>query len=504
MKKNKILLIGFLVSSSVVYAQTAPQGNPPAPNTNARAAAAWYRGGNNLIGNGSNIFGTLWNSPIYTQTAGVNRMKLNGNFSYLINGYNTQHNGYLLLGINNNSLAAGGGSIYTNKGAFSMLHLNGTGSVYQEYGYRPWMDAGITMTANKDLSYIGLRKLSTNPLQEDITETVFLWSDNSGNSDGPDKLVFRFSGYGGNNGTTVSNDRLSNTDLDALHVAQFTGLGLMGLGNTFGTNATGMAAANYIDPKSLFHMSYDWRAGAANQPYGYMQITYRRPNNVATDIFGQGEQVTDGLRFGIDNAVFGVGNERHLNSYLRWQEASSFIIQTEDNAIPSIANNERIRVTSVGALVLNHAASYAGITGPSNATRVAISHDGANPVTKPMSLLHLGYNTGVTPFGSSNLTDGWRNWMDIGTFTGSGTDNMYVGLKREGTDRFDAVVNWGDNQVPNALGQNGPDNLRFIFTSTTTALPPGQGDPISQSNNGLETGRFYPGADNFHLFESCR
>lgn len=70
------------MSSSVLYAQTAPQGNPPAPNTNARAAAAWYRGGNNFGGGvnppGANIFGTMWNSPIYTVTNGVTRMVLQG------------------------------------------------------------------------------------------------------------------------------------------------------------------------------------------------------------------------------------------------------------------------------------------------------------------------------------------------------------------------------------------------------------------------------------------
>jgi len=90
--------------------------------------------------------------------------------------------------------------------------------------------------------------------------------------------------------------------------------------------------------------------------------------------------------------------------------------------------------------------------------------------------------------------------MDVGTFTNNGSDNMYVGLKDEGNDRLDAVVNWGDNQVA-GTSPNGPDNLRFIFTSTTTALPPGQGDPVSQSNDGLETGRFYPGYDTTFTYQ---
>ena len=67
-----------LITSFMTFSQAPPQGNPPANNTNARAAAAWYRGGNLFENNPANIFGTLWNSPIYTQTAGITRMVLRG------------------------------------------------------------------------------------------------------------------------------------------------------------------------------------------------------------------------------------------------------------------------------------------------------------------------------------------------------------------------------------------------------------------------------------------
>lgn len=261
--RGKITIGAFIMLSTTLIAQQNPTGSP-VPNgytTPQQAASAWYRGGNNF-GNTAglnNILGTMWNSPIYTVTNGVNRTKLNGNVNYTVNGYTGTRNGNMLIG-NDGPLLTGAGNIYTAKGAFSLLHLNGPGSQVQELGYRPWMQTGITFTGNSDLSYFGLRKLSIIATQEDITETVILWSDNSGAAAGPDKLVFRFSGYQGTNGATVNADRLSNTDLDALHVAQFSGNGLMGLGNTFGTNATGMTAANYVDPQSLFHMSYDWRA----------------------------------------------------------------------------------------------------------------------------------------------------------------------------------------------------------------------------------------------------
>ncbi|MCO5260514.1 MAG: hypothetical protein M9916_10255 [Crocinitomicaceae bacterium] len=449
--KKKLIIASTLLFYGTSIAQIIPTGGGQGTNS----IEYWSRSGNNQNGSNNNIFGTKWNSPIYTVTGGISqnhlRMKINGDFTnpiiqYTINGYGAGQGvnttGYMLLGVNNISMA-NGQSIYNTKGAFSLLHLNGIGNSVQEYGYRPWMKTGVTFTENEDLSYMGLRKLSTNPAEDDITETVILWSDNPGSSEGPDKLVFRFSGYGGSDGNSVSANRLSTTDLDGLHVAQFSGLGLMGLGNTFGTNATGMSVANYINPQSLIHLSYDWRSGATNQPYGFGQITYRRDG---TNTPGTGETANDGLRWGIDNTLFNQGGVEHLNAYIRWQENTPLIIQTDWDNTPGATNNgERLRFTSVGSLVSTQGSNYGGLTSPTNITRVAISHNGAQPITRPLSLLHLGYNTGLNsnPLGS---TDGWRPWMDIGTFTSNGTDNMYVGLKNEGTDRFDAVVSWGDNQ----------------------------------------------------------
>jgi len=211
-----------------------------------------------------------------------------------------------------------------------------------------------------------------------------------------------------------------------------------------------------------------------------MQITYRA-QNVPSPNIGSGETATDGLRFGIDNDVYGSGTKQHLNAYLRWLEAFSFIIQTEDDPTPSIQSAERIRVTSVGALTSNYTnTEYLGVTTPTNSTRISISSDGFDPVEKPMSLLHLGKDLDAS--GAPSIADGWRSWMDIGTFTTNGADHMYVGLKNENTstgERMDAVVNWGDDQVS---GANGPDNLRFIFTSPLDSSTATSGS----QTNGLE------------------
>jgi hypothetical protein len=121
-----------------------------------------------------------YNRPITFHTNNQTlRMKLNGSISYSINGIPAQNrDGYLLLG-RNNDLMNTTTSIYDpNFGAYSLLHLNGIGTVAQQFGYRNWMHAGITLTGNRDLTYFGLRKLSTTVSDEDITETTIAWADN--------------------------------------------------------------------------------------------------------------------------------------------------------------------------------------------------------------------------------------------------------------------------------------------------------------------------------------
>jgi hypothetical protein len=88
-------------------------------------------------------------------------------------------------------------------------------------------------------------------------------------------------------------------------------------------------------------------------------------------------------------------------------------------------------------------------------TRIGISHDPTRPLTRPLSLLHLGYNSTLI----SN--DGWRPWMDVGIYMAQETDNMYVGLWKEGNNFSDAIVSWG-NDPAGAAG--GPNHLKFIFT----------------------------------------
>ena len=465
MKKIKIL-IATLLLGSVAYAQLPPTGG-------AGGGTFWRKGGN-TAGNGFNIFGTGagWNSPIYTYTNGIARSKLNGSLAYNVNGFAGNREGYLLLGYSQTYAA----NLFNNatEGAYSMLHLNGrNGTFVQSSGYRPWMQTGITLTDNDDMSYFGIRKVGNGT---DITETAIVWSDNGNNGfPGPDDMVFRFTSVGAGN-NVISNNLINPADLDGLHIARFTGTGEFGLGNTFGTDNV-----LYVRPASLQHLSL------TNMRSVYTQYTNR--NVVAGS--GTAETANDGLRIGIHGNI---NPNINGNALIYNQETRHLLFSTASNTNVVNFNNgntlERMRITSINAPT-NLAGGGFGINNPgnlaANLTRVAISHNPNSPVTRPLSLLHLGYNTGLSGL-TPTSTDGWRNWMDIGTFTGNGTDNMYVGLKNEGNDRFDAIINWGDNGGNNPL--TGSDNLRFIFTETTTSTIPGNAP--ATSNNGLEVARFDP------------
>ncbi len=491
---KKIILYAVSLITAYSWGQQAPTVNNPG-NGGATNPNYWSRAGSSDNGGGTNnIFGTRWNSPIYFITGGLAqntyRARLNGDFTfpnqYPINGYtfsNDQNgvntSGYFGLGFNKDALwsqnpASGLGN---PRGPFSLLHLNGReGDFVQQFGFRPWMKTGITFTDNNDLSYMGLRKLGNGI---DVTETTITWSDNPGSAFGPDHFVFRFTEGGGF--TNTSNNLRRADDIDGLHVLRMSGEGLAGLGNTFGINE---GTNIYSAMQSLLHMSYDRRNGGANQErYGFMQITYRDDINRP----GTGETHNDGLRFGLDNQLY--DNNTSVHAFLRWQENTPFIVQTDWNDIAGgIQNGERLRVSTINSFDVPQPLINSG---NNNITRISVSHRGNQPVTQPRSLMHLGYNTGANnPFGIAT-DDGWRNWMDIGTFTSNGTDNMYVGLKEEGNDRYDAIINWGDNQSA-GVNNVGPDNLRFVFTSTTTGVS-GQGDPISQSADGLEVARMIPG-----------
>ena len=85
----------------------------------------------------------------------------------------------------------------------------------------------------------------------------------------------------------------------------------------------------------------------------------------------------------------------------------------------------------------------------------------------PYSPIHIGEDlpAGVGQGG------GYRPWMTQGLLTMFESDNLYIGMKDEGSDRSDAVIAWGDNPS----GTTGSDNFRFIFASPASAGGVGNG-----------------------------
>ncbi len=303
------------------------------------------------------------------------------------------------------------------------------------------MQTGITFTSNDDFAYIGHKQ---NGSTFDVTDLVFAWGDNGNpGSVGPDILKFVFT-----TGNGSTNNDLTGDHPDGREILRMTGGGNVGIGPRFNNTPAGQ-------PQSQLHINSENNA----------------PANLLITAQNLGQTSTDGVRIGLEGNT---GNAR-----MDEQENGNLLFST--NTANTSNGGERMRLTSVSTPPTPNPASL-----PPDRARVSISHRPSQPVDRPLSLLHLGYNTG------SNQ-DGWRGWMDVGTFTSQSTDHLYVGLKQEPPifplwpDRYDAVIGWGDNPGNNPL--SGPDNLRFIFTTTTT----NPSDPLAQSQSGREVMRMTPG-----------
>ncbi|MFZ5555073.1 MAG: tail fiber domain-containing protein [Bacteroidota bacterium] len=501
------LTIGFFVSAKAQVTpdystQSAPptNNNPVAPGVSGtNSQTYWSRVGNTLAMGTNNIFGTLYNAPIYHQTLGLHRMTV-GHFQF---GANLDGNATTpdnpLPGGRLTRIAIHRDGASPIQRPLSLLHLGYDfdlfGSGLAQGGYRNWMDVGTMYMAGTDNMYVGLRQKSNtatgypstiiaNP--NDRQDAVVNWGDNVAGSFGPDNLCFIYTAP-----PTFGNERASTND--GLEIMRMIHNGNVGLGPVF---------SDGNQPKSNFHLHND----STNSMW--IQFTNEMlPGAAISNFPGVPGAISsaDGFRIGM------LGDQQVLengNSFIYNQENRHLIFSTNANTnninIAAGTTLERMRITHINAPT-NLAGGGYGVWNPgaltnTNLTRVAISHNPTNEVTRPMSLLHLGYNTGQIGGGT---VDGWRSWMDIGMFTSNGTDNVYIGLKPEPssifnpTDRHDAVLAWGDNQEDTTLFDNGPDRLRFIFTGTQT----GSGVfPPANSQDGLECGRFYPDRDTLGTF----
>ncbi len=410
----------FLLFPILLHGQAPPTVAPVTGNPD------WSRTGNNAPPNG-NVIGTFFPSPLYVYTQNAPRMKVNGNVTTTVNGFTQARDGY--VGIGENSL-----NIWTNTpGPFSLLHLSGRNGP-QQFGFRPWMQTGISFTSNDDFAYIGHKQ---NGPGLDITDLVIAWGDNAFGGFGPDMLKFVFS-----SGAGTGNNDLNGDHIDGREIMRLTGVGNVGIGPRFNNSATGQ-------PQSQLHVNSEANAMVA------LQLTVQN----------QGQSAADGLRLTVDPATAVATVNQQERAHLLFSQSGG----------------ERMRITNV---------STPGTPNPGGftlgETRVGISHR-ANQLNAPLSLLHLGENAGAQ-------FDGWRSWMDVGTFASQGSDHVYVGLKQRPPlgptipDRFDAAIAWGDNPNNPSAPLTGPDNLRFIFTTTTANAF----DPLAQSADGREVMRLTP------------
>lgn len=470
----------FLFASMIAMCLIDFKVSAQAPPLPAPAASFDWRAGSNLTGIAfPNLFGTAFsnNNPIYFVTNGGFREKLNGEFfstnQYSINGWawpNVNTTGYLLLG--QNVPLAGGPmtqNIYNTKGAFAALHINGGNNPLiglQEFGYRPWMKWGTMVTSNQDMMYVGHRSLSASAQ----TDAVIQWANDAATGPfGPDNMVFLYTQGNGTNPSTNTDD-LAGNDFDGREIMRLTGTGMVGIGPRFDN-------ANL--PTSTLHQHQE------NSASSWIQISNQRMSAGATNTGPTVTAPNDGFRIGI------VGNatlNQNGNACIYNQELRHLLFGTNASTnsvnIPSGVTLERMRITAINAPTNLTGGGYgtytpSGSTTPANRTRVSISHNPAQPVTRPMSLFHMGYNVGITQ-------DGWRPWMELGTFISNGTDNTFLGLMNLGAvEQNDAVLNWGDND--GAV----PDNFRFIFTSSIA----GTNVPANGAT-GLEGMRMSPTATN--------
>ncbi len=375
--------------------------------------------------------GSTANEPLDFFTDGISRMRINSS-NAIAPQFNAPTGGFIGIGAAHNVI-------------YSRLTISGDAG--GSGGYRPWMQTGVFNNESSDAMYVGLKSEAI----LDRMDAVINWSDNSGNSLGIDKLRFSFTAplAGGNLGYINPLDMASLNGYEFMQMTPFPAI-LNSAGSPVGHVGIGpLFNGNTNLPQNRLHIN------AEDNLQTMLQIS----NQLGTD-----QGANDGLHIGLP-----ITSATNLEAR---------IDQKENDRLTLFSNSgERIRITQTNN-IWNNANDPIPFT-TQNLTRIGISHNPGSPVTRPLSLLHLGYNTA-----NSTSNDGWRPWMDVGMFVSQNSDNVYLGTKPE-SNGSDAVLSWGDNSLNNA---SGPDNFRMIFTSPSNPL----GIPVSASPNGVEGFRMTP------------
>lgn len=303
--KFTLMCLSFILINTILHSQ--PIGAPPPNinNTNQTSQSAWYRGGNNPVGfaGGNNIFGTKWNSPIYTQTFGITRTRLNGNTTNNQFGFIHNVSGYFGIAPN--------GYFNTNN-PISMLHLEGGNNTPFGGGgqWRDWMKTGTFYRENSDAMYVGLKEEGFNE-----SDAVVSWSDDTGS----DQLRFIFTST-----LLTLPGAVNPLRGDSRNGYEFMRMTTSGVNNHMGFPVgyvgIGPLFTNSLAPQNRLHINAE--SGLPT----YMQIT----NISGGTKIGTGQMEVDGLKFGIESLT----NQNFQTGFLKWQENSAFVIQTEWDNTP--------------------------------------------------------------------------------------------------------------------------------------------------------------------------
>ena len=207
MKKRILFVAGILLSQGMLYAQTPETNSPGAASNGSGSNQYWSRAGNSNAFGLNNVFGTLWNSAIWLQTNGLNRVQFFSNQGPAAQPWV-------------NPLPYGGGmGINLDpsnpiRNPLSLLHIGENLQTGSQGGYRPWMQVGTFMGHRSDQFYVGTKAETS--VANDRTDAVINWGDNTNlvggpTEYGPDYLRFIFTapfGASGYNTYAAGNDGL--------------------------------------------------------------------------------------------------------------------------------------------------------------------------------------------------------------------------------------------------------------------------------------------------------
>lgn len=341
-------------------------------------------------------------NPLFTRTNNINRLRLNGNQTALINGVNQNVAGYF-------GIAPSGH--FTSNSPWAMLHLEGPNSTpFVGNGWRSWMQTGLLMKEESDQMYVGLRRMGFNR-----SDAIVSWSDDV---TGVDKLRFIFSGNA-SSGNGEGTNPLNGASFGGYEFMRMQNIPAIinEIGYPVGHVGIGPLFTDALTPQNRLHIN------AESALPTYTQIT----NVTGGGIVGTGQSANDGLKLGIQNTSGG------QTGFLQWQEITPFIVQSDWNTVPGgITNGERMRISSASAPGVP--ASSFGL----NSTRVSINAIGSIPINLPRATLHIGLNTG----------GGYAGWMEYGTLVATSGTTLFTGITDASYVEPDvAVVGFGSSNL---------------------------------------------------------